>query len=58
MLHIRNVKKIDIILDHVKVPSVETTYWCKIQKLDDMFKYMHHIVQVSTGGGPFPRLSM
>lgn len=41
----RRVEKVEILLEKVKVPPQETTYWCKVQKLDKMFSRKHHIVQ-------------
>lgn len=35
-----------ITLNKIKVPATDTTYWCRIQKLDDFVKRKHHIVQV------------
>ena len=32
-------------VDNVKVPAVETTYWCKVKKLPAM-KNKHHIIRV------------
>lgn len=42
----RNVKEVTISLNKIKVPAADTTYWCRIQKLDDFVKTKHHIVQV------------
>lgn len=28
----------------VKIPKEDTTYWCKVFKLDERFRYKHHIV--------------
>uniref|UniRef100_A0A182RVP1 DOMON domain-containing protein n=1 Tax=Anopheles funestus TaxID=62324 RepID=A0A182RVP1_ANOFN len=40
------LKKIEVHLDRVAVPAVETTYWCKIQRLDPwLIDAKHHIVQ-------------
>ncbi|CAH1109286.1 unnamed protein product [Psylliodes chrysocephalus] len=39
------VKVLDILVDKVKVPSEETTYWCRVVKLSDDFKRKHHIYQ-------------
>lgn len=42
----RKVKKIDILLNKVKVPKHETTYWCKVIKIHpDLQQKKHHIVQ-------------
>lgn len=43
----RNVKEVTIKLNKIKVPATDTTYWCRIQKLDDFVKTKHHIVQVN-----------
>jgi len=29
----------------VEIPATETTYWCKVQKLNENFNSKHHIVQ-------------
>lgn len=34
----------EILNDNVKLPGQETTYWCKVYKLDDLFVEKHHIV--------------
>nr|CAH7713214.1 unnamed protein product [Callosobruchus chinensis] len=39
------VRKLDIVTNKVKVPSVETTYWCHVFKLPDEFSRKHHIYQ-------------
>ncbi|XP_062538904.1 tyramine beta-hydroxylase [Armigeres subalbatus] len=40
------VKRVEILLDKAKIPAEETTYWCKVQRLDDwLAKKKHHIVQ-------------
>ncbi|XP_055615641.1 tyramine beta-hydroxylase [Toxorhynchites rutilus septentrionalis] len=40
------VKKVDIALKQVHVPGVETTYWCKVQRLESwLVSKKHHIVQ-------------
>uniref|UniRef100_A0A336KLX3 CSON010608 protein n=1 Tax=Culicoides sonorensis TaxID=179676 RepID=A0A336KLX3_CULSO len=41
----RKLKHIEILLDHVTIPDQETTYWCKVQKIDKIFRKKHHIVQ-------------
>lgn len=41
----RKVRHIDIRLDHVTIPSKDTTYWCKVQKIDKVFHKKHHIVR-------------
>ncbi|CAO1392504.1 unnamed protein product [Diamesa serratosioi] len=40
----KNVQHFDITLKDVEIPSTDTTYWCKIQKLRDTDK-KRHIVQ-------------
>lgn len=30
--------------NRVKLPEEDTTYWCKVFKLDEQFRYKHHIV--------------
>ncbi|XP_045463674.1 tyramine beta-hydroxylase isoform X2 [Harmonia axyridis] len=39
------VKNFDIVVDKVKVPADETTYWCSVRKLPTKFKNKHHIYQ-------------
>ncbi|XP_037025941.1 tyramine beta-hydroxylase [Bradysia coprophila] len=41
----KNVEEVTITLNKIKVPAKDTTYWCRIQKLDDFVKRKHHIVQ-------------
>lgn len=41
----RKVRHIDILLDHVTIPSKDTTYWCRVQKIDKVFRKKHHIVR-------------
>lgn len=38
--------KLDIINTKVKVPAVETMYWCHVMKLPETLKKKHQIVQV------------
>jgi len=38
--------RFEVINSKVKVPSVETTYWCHIVKLPERMKDKHQIVQV------------
>lgn len=38
-------EKLEIRVDHVNVPSSDTTYWCKVVKLPEKFKQKHHILQ-------------
>lgn len=42
------VNILDIITNKVKVPAVETTYWCQVFKLPEEYKQKHHIYQVKT----------
>ncbi|XP_011307313.1 tyramine beta-hydroxylase [Fopius arisanus] len=37
--------KFQLIADQVRVPDVETTYWCRVQRLPDALKHKHHILQ-------------
>lgn len=38
-------KKIDIINQRIRLPADETTYWCRVYKLDEQeFKLKHHII--------------
>ncbi|XP_058445069.1 tyramine beta-hydroxylase isoform X1 [Malaya genurostris] len=40
------VKKLDIRLDQAIIPAVETTYWCKVQRLEPwLAQKKHHLVQ-------------
>ncbi|CAH1968308.1 unnamed protein product [Acanthoscelides obtectus] len=39
------VRNLDIVTNKVKVPNVETTYWCHVFKLPDEFSKKHHIYQ-------------
>uniref|UniRef100_A0A8D8CEN9 Tyramine beta-hydroxylase n=2 Tax=Culex pipiens TaxID=7175 RepID=A0A8D8CEN9_CULPI len=39
-------KKVDIKLDKVAIPAVETTYWCKVQRLESwLAAKKHHVVR-------------
>lgn len=41
----RKHKKLDVINQRVKIPAEETTYWCRVYKLDEReFKQKHHII--------------
>ncbi|XP_044766667.1 tyramine beta-hydroxylase [Coccinella septempunctata] len=35
----------DVVVDKVRVPAEETTYWCSVRKLPTRFKKKHHIYQ-------------
>ncbi|XP_060535970.1 tyramine beta-hydroxylase [Cylas formicarius] len=39
------VQVLDLLVDKVKVPAVETTYWCKVFKLPREYGQKHHIYQ-------------
>lgn len=41
-----NVQELNILADKVKVPNVETTYWCHVHRLPKELKDKHHVVQV------------
>ncbi|KFB41858.1 AGAP010485-PA-like protein [Anopheles sinensis] len=44
--HPSELKQLDVRLQHVAVPAEETTYWCKIQRLEPwLTEAKHHIVQ-------------
>ncbi|EDW75148.2 uncharacterized protein Dwil_GK19855, partial [Drosophila willistoni] len=40
-----DLSTIDITLKQAPVPAIETTYWCHVQRLDQIIKHRHHIVQ-------------
>lgn len=40
-----DLKHIEITLEKAPVPAQETTYWCHVQRLDDLIKDRLHIVQ-------------
>ncbi|KAL1516807.1 hypothetical protein ABEB36_000660 [Hypothenemus hampei] len=40
-----HVRPLNIVTNQVKVPNLETTYWCKIFKLPEEFKKKHHVYQ-------------
>lgn len=40
-----NAWQLEILVDHVKVPNKETTYWCRVQKLSPVLSQKHHILQ-------------
>lgn len=37
----RNVEHIDILVRNVEIPATDTTYWCKVQKLQNVTKRRH-----------------
>nr|XP_022905446.1 dopamine beta-hydroxylase [Onthophagus taurus] len=39
----RNVYALDILSDKVQVPDRETTYWCHVHKLPEIFEEKHHV---------------
>lgn len=41
------VQHLNILADKVKVPGVETTYWCHVQRLPEELIQKHHVVQVN-----------
>lgn len=41
MLLCRNVANVDIVVKDVVIPTYDTTYWCKIQKLSGSMKRRH-----------------
>ncbi|KAL3283755.1 hypothetical protein HHI36_017925 [Cryptolaemus montrouzieri] len=42
------VEKLDVTVNKVTVPPVETTYWCSVRKLPKRFKKKHHIYQFTS----------
>lgn len=40
-----DLNHIEITLDKAPIPNKETTYWCHVQRLDDVVKQRLHIVQ-------------
>ncbi|KOX68655.1 Tyramine beta-hydroxylase [Melipona quadrifasciata] len=40
-----NAWQLEILVDHVKVPNKETTYWCRVHKLSPVLSQKHHILQ-------------
>lgn len=53
---VRNIKMpketqtIEFKVDHVQVPSDDTTYWCHVMKLPEYLSEVHHIIQVRLMG--------
>lgn len=37
-------KKLEVINTGVRIPAEDTVYWCRVYKLDDVFKQKHHII--------------
>ncbi|XP_057321265.1 tyramine beta-hydroxylase [Microplitis mediator] len=37
--------KYQLLADHVNVPDVETTYWCRVEKLPKALRQKHHVLQ-------------
>ncbi|CAD6205683.1 GSCOCG00009965001-RA-CDS [Cotesia congregata] len=37
--------KYQLLTDHVNVPQVETTYWCRVEKLPEALRQKHHVLQ-------------
>lgn len=37
--------KFEILNDRVQVPDVETTYWCRVNKLPDALKIKYHLLR-------------
>ncbi|KAF5286084.1 hypothetical protein FQA39_LY16430 [Lamprigera yunnana] len=40
-----NSKTVEILTTKVRVPAVDTTYWCKVHKLPNEYYNKHHVVQ-------------
>lgn len=45
LLDANDVKTADFKTPKIIIPNVETTYWCSIHKLDEIFKQKQHIVR-------------
>jgi dopamine beta-monooxygenase len=41
------VSEVDVLVDKVKVPAEETTYWCHVMKIPLDLSSKHHIVRVN-----------
>lgn len=37
-------KKFQIVNKNIRIPAQDTVYWCRVAKLDDVFKRKHHII--------------
>ncbi|XP_008559438.1 dopamine beta-hydroxylase isoform X2 [Microplitis demolitor] len=37
--------KYQLLADHVNIPDVETTYWCRVEKLPKALRQKHHVLQ-------------
>ncbi|XP_024941775.1 tyramine beta-hydroxylase isoform X2 [Cephus cinctus] len=37
--------ELELLVNRIKVPNRETTYWCRVHKLPDSLKQKHHILQ-------------
>lgn len=38
---------LEILANKVRVPDVETTYWCHVHELPEKLRKKHHVIQVT-----------